>query len=64
MSERPTTVSLLYAAAKPFAKAFAAYSDPGTSDLDNEQPVAIHMALGDWRRLQMAVFTAEQRVKS
>ena len=25
--------------------------DPGHSDLDNEQPIALHITLGDWRRL-------------
>jgi hypothetical protein len=58
MSEQPTTVALLYGAAKPFAKAFEDFSDPGTSDLDNEQPVSISMTLGDWRKLRSAVAVA------
>lgn len=24
--------------------------DPGTSDLDNEQPIHVRVTLGDWRR--------------
>jgi hypothetical protein len=45
----------LHLAAIPFAHAFDRFSDPGTSDLDNEQPVSISMTLGDWRRLRLAV---------
>lgn len=29
--------------------------DPGHSDLDNEQPITIHVTLGDWRKLNMAL---------
>lgn len=36
-------------AAKVFRDAFT--YDPGHSDLDNEQPIAVHVTLGDWRRL-------------
>lgn len=25
-------------------------ADPGTSDLDDEQPIVVRMKLGDWRR--------------
>ncbi len=30
-------------------------SDPGTSDLDNEQPITVRMTLGDWRMACAAV---------
>jgi len=43
-------IELLRAALRPFAEAYLAKSDPGTSDLDDEQPVAWHVPLGAWRR--------------
>ena len=43
----------LVEAARPFLEAFD--YDPGHSDLDNEQPIAVHVTLGDWRRLSMAL---------
>jgi hypothetical protein len=27
-------------------------SDPGTSDLDNEQPITVRMSLGEYRRAE------------
>lgn len=43
-------------AAKAIRDAF--HYDPGHSDLDNEQPIAIHVTLGDWRRLNHALYVA------
>lgn len=33
--------------------------DPGHSDLDDEQPIAIHVTLGDWRALNMTLLDHE-----
>lgn len=33
----------------------AYHTDPGTSDLDNEQPIHISTTLGDWRALNFAL---------
>jgi len=38
-----------YRALAPFAEAFEEHSDPGTSDLYDEQPMSIHVTLGAWR---------------
>ena len=49
----------LFTAARPFYEAVEA--DPGTSDLDNEQPLTITVTLGDWRKLGMALHLAGER---
>jgi len=33
--------------------------DPGTSDLDNEQPIAVRMTLGDYRKLTRLLWQIE-----
>ena len=33
---------------QPFINGFT--YDPGTSDLDNEQPITVRCELGDWRK--------------
>ncbi len=38
----------LLAALEPFVAGFK--SDPGTSDLDAEQPIIARVSLGDWRK--------------
>ncbi len=45
----------LYAALKPFADAFRAATNPGDSDLDDEQPYHITVTLGDLRRARRLV---------
>ena len=40
-------------AAKAIRDAF--HYDPGHSDLDDEQPITIHVTLGQWRRLNLAL---------
>jgi hypothetical protein len=45
--------ALLLAVSKRIRDAFN--YDPGHSDLDNEQPIAIHVTLRDWRELNFAV---------
>lgn len=47
----------LFAAIAPFAAAYEAASDPGTSDLDNEQPFHLTVDLGDCRAA-LAAFRA------
>lgn len=42
-------IERLVAALRPFAEAFRKRDDPGVSDLDNEQPMSIHVPLGAWR---------------
>lgn len=42
-------IAELEKAAQPFRDGFT--YDPGHSDLDNEQPIHVRVALGDWRRL-------------
>ena len=49
----------LFNAARKICESFT--YDPGHSDLDNEQPIAIHCTLGDWRRLNSALMLAGQR---
>jgi hypothetical protein len=49
----------LFTAARKICESFT--YDPGHSDLDNEQPIAIHCTLGDWRRLNSALMLAGQR---
>lgn len=51
----------LFNAARRICEAFT--YDPGHSDLDNEQPIAIHCTLGDWRRLNSALMLAGQRAE-
>ena len=51
----------LFNAARKICEAFT--YDPGHSDLDNEQPIAIHCTLGDWRRLNSALMLAGQRAE-
>ena len=46
----------LYLALKPIGEAYS--RDPGTSDLDNDQPVTIH--LGDVRRAWQALDIANR----
>jgi hypothetical protein len=47
----------LLAAARKFRDAFD--YNPGHSDLDNEQPIHVHVTLGDWRKLDWALRTIE-----
>lgn len=47
----------LLAAVKPIIYGFT--PDPGTSDLDNEQPIHVSMTLGDYRNLRSAVWHSE-----
>jgi hypothetical protein len=54
-------MSNLFNAARRICEAFT--YDPGHSDLDNEQPIAIHCTLGDWRRLNSALMLAGQRAE-
>lgn len=35
--------------------------DPGHSDLDDEQPITIHVTLGDWRKLNLALMDQERQ---
>lgn len=49
-------------ALRPFAEAFRKYDDPGVSDLDNEQPVSLHVLLGAWRKAS-SVLRAAQAMK-
>lgn len=49
----------LFNAARVICESFT--YDPGHSDLDDEQPIAIHCTLGDWRRLNSALMLAGQR---
>ena len=35
--------------------------DPGTSDLDDEQPICVRMTLGDYRRIKRVLWKAEGR---
>lgn len=46
----------LFNALKPFAEAFRAKTDPGDSDLDNEQPYHLMVTLGDCRRALSATY--------
>ena len=46
-------IAQLLQIATKFRDAF--HYDPGHSDLDNEQPIAIHVTLGDWRKLNWAL---------
>jgi hypothetical protein len=48
-------------AAKAIRDAF--HYDPGHSDLDDEQPIHIHVTLGDWRRLNHALYEAAGLVR-
>jgi hypothetical protein len=54
-------MSNLFNAARKICESFI--YDPGHSDLDNEQPIAIHCTLGDWRRLNSALMLAGQRAE-
>ena len=45
---------------QPFVNGFV--SDPGTSDLDNEQPITVRVLLGDWRKARAAL--AQHRGKT
>ncbi len=36
--------------------------DPGHSDLDDKQPIAVHMTLGDYRRASRLKFEVEKLV--
>jgi hypothetical protein len=54
MDER---VAQLEAALKPFADAFHKADDPGMSDLDGDQPLSLHVALGHWRFAWLLVGT-------
>lgn len=36
-------------------------ADPGTSDLDDEQPIHLSILLGDWRKLNGLIHRAEGR---
>ena len=52
----------LIGALRPFVADFDRQSDPGTSDLDNEQPMNIRVSLGDCRRARLALaLTKESR---
>ena len=51
-------IAQLKAALKPFADTYRKNADPGTSDLDNEQPVAWHVQLGAYRRASALMATA------
>ena len=44
---------LLAEALIPLLKGFT--YDPGHSDLDNEQPITLHVTLGDFRRAERAL---------
>ena len=48
----------LFDAARRICESFT--YDPGHSDLDNEQPIAIHCTLGDWRSLNLELMLARQ----
>lgn len=41
-------IAQLETALRPFVEGFK--SDPGTSDLDNEQPIVSWVKLGEWRK--------------
>jgi hypothetical protein len=43
----------LFAVARAVAYGFT--SDPGTSDLDDEQPIDVRMTLGEWRKARRLV---------
>ncbi len=43
---------------QPFVDGFV--SDPGTSDLDNEQPITVRVLLGDWRKARAATAGARK----
>jgi hypothetical protein len=40
------------------------HTDPGTADLDNEQPIHISTTLGVWRELNSAISALEQGSKT
>ena len=46
-------VSKLADIARKFRDGFT--YDPGHSDLDNEQPIHVHVTLGDWRLLNFVL---------
>ncbi len=39
-------------------------SNPGTSDLDDEQPIIMRIYLGDWRKARAALAKAHEETKS
>ncbi len=49
---------LLTAAARPIRDAYL--TDPGTWDLDDEQPIHISTTLGAWRKLDRALVSHDQ----
>jgi len=64
LAERPTIIEcrtglielqLARAVLQQFADVYAKHSDPGVSDLDNEQPVSWHAPLGAYRMASMLV---------
>lgn len=58
---KPAEAALdLLEALRPFADAYERKKDPGTSDLDDEQPQAWHVPLGAWRAAARAVARATE----
>ena len=49
----------LVEALEPFVAAYLARCDPGIADLDNEQPLALHVSLGDWRKARALLAKAK-----
>jgi len=55
---REAAATLLEDAFRPIVEAYLKQVDPGTSDLDNEQPFHITVPLGDLRRAHLALLQA------
>lgn len=49
----------LLEALRTFVDAYAKNVDPGTADLDDEQPIAVRATLGDFRKAARALREAE-----
>jgi hypothetical protein len=52
-----TEIANLLAVARVLRDAY--HTDPGTSDLDDEQPIQISTTLGVWRELNSAISALE-----